>query len=171
MEPEVVIHQDSTASTVESNVVNSDRGILDQVQDNIDPTEAIENVVHSIDSKWEDLRISSQDDGTTNKRYSNPCEIDEGDKNDEVITNLIRAIETRWEQEGDDLVGQHDREKCKNLMGKMLRGKEQLERNMVARKNKEDAAVDLFFEQLRFRARWNPKSITPTDIPNAFPCE
>lgn len=53
----------------------------------------------------------------------------------------------------------------------MMKNTAQLKRILVARKHRQQACVDLFLEQVRFRARWKPMELEPHDIPNALPCE
>jgi hypothetical protein len=48
---------------------------------------------------------------------------------------------------------------------------DQLERILIARKYELKPSVELFWEQVRFRARWKPDLIRAEDISTALSCE
>jgi hypothetical protein len=88
-----------------------------------------------------------------------------------VEETLVKSIHQRWRKDSASIIGNNDKRQCQLVLETLLADKEQLERILIARKYKLDQSTDLFFEQVRFRARWKPQSIRPQDIPNALPCE
>jgi len=98
--------------------------------------------------------------------------VDEEHQNDDdkgAIESLKGRIETVWREDSDS--GSNQQEEMKTLFDEMIVDREQLLRILVARKYEMEACIDLFFEQLRFRARWKPQCIQSIDIPNAIPCK
>jgi len=62
-----------------------------------------------------------------------------------------------------------DLQDCQDVLLEMSSDRPQLQRILVARHHDLEQATSLFWEQVRFRARWKPKQIQPSDIPNALP--
>mmetsp|Transcript_37496 Transcript_37496/g.90912 ORF Transcript_37496/g.90912 Transcript_37496/m.90912 type:complete len:380 (-) Transcript_37496:185-1324(-) len=60
-------------------------------------------------------------------------------------------------------------EDCKLVVRQMTADPKHLQRILIARKYNLQDSTSLFFEQVRFRARWKPQEIQPNDIPNALP--
>lgn len=90
-----------------------------------------------------------------------------------AIEELIGCVQKAWEKDeksSSKAITTTD-DGVAFLFEKMLADRALLNRILVARKNKMEDCVDLFFEQLRFRIRWKPESIQPEDIPNALPCK
>lgn len=87
-------------------------------------------------------------------------------------TKLIEVIKARisgdlfWD---DEIKLEQDRSEAKLICSEMLKDNSQLDRLLIARKHDTQATVDLFFEQVRFRARYRPSEIHPETIPNALP--
>lgn len=46
-----------------------------------------------------------------------------------------------------------------------------LRRILIARNNDMELSTSMFFEQIRWRARWRPNDISLDQIPNALPCK
>jgi CRAL/TRIO domain len=68
----------------------------------------------------------------------------------------------------DEIQCANDREEAKRICDAMLNDDPHLDRLLVARKYGAQATIDLFFEQVRFRARYRPTDIAPSSIPNAL---
>jgi hypothetical protein len=97
--------------------------------------------------------------------------MNENDK--DAVEKLKVSIEKRWDEVRDLAVterGPTD-EDCDGMFEKMITDRAQLLRILVARKYEMENSINLFFDQLRFRARWKPQSITIANIPNALPCK
>lgn len=50
-------------------------------------------------------------------------------------------------------------------------GHDVLRRILIARNNDIELSTSMFFEQIRWRARWRPNDISLDQIPNALPCK
>jgi hypothetical protein len=95
------------------------------------------------------------------------CQIEK-----KAVEELKLAIRKALDEEPESsTVGNASREDSAGLLEKMLADQPQLVRILIARKYRMEACVSLFFEQLRFRARWRPEGLQPEDIPNALPCK
>jgi hypothetical protein len=97
----------------------------------------------------------------------------EEDRDD--IELLVDHVTHLWETDPRSVMESSsllvDQEECRRNFDEMIVDQAQLQRIFVARKYQLEAASNLFFEQVRFRARWKPKGIQPCDIPNALPCK
>lgn len=104
---------------------------------------------------------------------NNRVQDDLKESDEDAIKEFKASVEKVWEEESDAAVSQNglSREDCKLLFDQMIMDRPQLSRILVARKYEMEACVDLFFEQLRFRARWKPQTIQVEDVPNALPCK
>ena len=96
-------------------------------------------------------------------------EIDEADS--EMLTEYIQYC---WSTKSPPVYSKNtkhtiDEEECERVMNDMLRDKSLLQRILKARKFQLEASTLLFFEQVRFRARYHPPEIQPIQIPNALP--
>lgn len=87
------------------------------------------------------------------------------------VETLVKSINELWLQDPSLVIGNNDAAQCREVMETLLADKEQLHRILVARKYTINLSTNLFFEQLRFRTRWEPENIGPQDIPNALPCK
>jgi hypothetical protein len=91
------------------------------------------------------------------------------------IELLVDHVTHLWETDPRSVIESSgrlvDREECRRISDEMILDRAQLQRICIARKYQLEKATNLFFEQVRFRARWKPKGIQPCDIPNALPCE
>lgn len=107
------------------------------------------------------------------EKISSPASLVEEDQPDEEAVEELKSIVRKaWDDEPESTtIGNNCREDCAALLEKMLADRPQLIRILIARKYQMEACMSLFFEQLRFRARWKPESIQPEDIPNALPCK
>lgn len=97
---------------------------------------------------------------------------DEGLADVELLVDHATEL---WKTDGSSVIKNtsrpNDKEECQRVFDDMILDRAQLHRILVARNYLLEAATDLFFEQVRFRARWKPKEIQPSDIPNALPCK
>jgi hypothetical protein len=82
----------------------------------------------------------------------------------ELVDHRTSKPDFVWSTQGDDRVT-----KAKSISDSILKDEKQLERLLIARKYNGDKTLDMFFEQVRFRAKYQPSSIDPTTIPNALP--
>lgn len=83
----------------------------------------------------------------------------------EYVKERIRDNDKFWDNE---IPLANDRQEAKRICDAMLSDDPQLDRLLVARKHLAQPTVDLFFEQVRFRARYRPTEIMPSSIPNAL---
>lgn len=60
---------------------------------------------------------------------------------------------------------------AENMCNAMMKDDAQLDRILVARSHDEETSKKLFVDQVRFRARWKPQDLQPSDVPNALPCK
>ena len=85
---------------------------------------------------------------------------------------LVEMLQERISSDSfwdDEVEAEQDRLEANRVCLDMLKDSAQLDRLLVARKHEAQATVDLFFEQVRFRARYRPSEIHPSTIPNALP--
>jgi len=68
-----------------------------------------------------------------------------------------------------ETVGPDDAKEAIKVYQALLEDEAHLKRICVARKPDETLSTDLFFEQVRFRARYRPTEIDPKTIPSALP--
>ena len=98
------------------------------------------------------------------------------------ITQLRESVRRRIEMskiyEGDaeydyweDCVGPKHAEEAMKVCETLLHDEAHLDRILVARKHDETQSVDLFFEQVKFRAKYRPLDLGPESIPTALPCK
>jgi len=84
----------------------------------------------------------------------------------ELVNERIDDKTEFWEEE---IRSADNRPEARRICEVMLNDNDQLDRLLVARKHNAKPTVDLFFEQVRFRARHRPAQIDPSTIPNALP--
>jgi hypothetical protein len=68
-----------------------------------------------------------------------------------------------------ETVGTDNAKEAMQVYSTLLNDEGHLQRILVARKHDEVLSTDLFFEQVRFRARYRPTEIDPKTIPTALP--
>lgn len=80
------------------------------------------------------------------------------------------AILKDKDQRTDEMVARDDglTEGLSHYFEELVKDFDQLERILIARKYETGASVDLFWEQVRFRARWEPDRIRPEHIATAL---
>lgn len=88
-----------------------------------------------------------------------------------IVAEFKAAIQKTWKAEDDTTLNNVDKNDFLQAKETLFADTPQLERILIARKDNMEDAVALFFEQVRFRARWKPRDIGPKDIPNALPCK
>ena len=96
-------------------------------------------------------------------QHDKPCTADQ-------LRELVRrrtVDEMYWEE----AVGPQDAQEALNVCKVLLQDEAHLERILVARKHDETQCLELFLEQVRFRARYRPLDIDPLSISNALPCK
>jgi hypothetical protein len=71
----------------------------------------------------------------------------------------------------EDAVGTKHAEEAVGVCEKLLDDEAHLERILVARKHDKTQSVDLFFEQVGFRAKYRPLEIDPESVSTALPCK
>lgn len=83
------------------------------------------------------------------------------------------AILKDKDQRTDEMMARDDglTEGLSHYFEELVEDFDQLERILIARKYETGASVDLFWEQVRFRARWEPDRIRPEHIATALACE
>jgi hypothetical protein len=98
------------------------------------------------------------------------------------ITQLRDAVRRRiqlsktFEGENDyeyweDAVGTKHAEEADDVCRALLQDEAHLDRILVARKHDETQSVDLFIEQVCFRAKYRPLEIDPESVSTALPCK
>lgn len=95
----------------------------------------------------------------------------ENSRDETAVDDLIKAVKQAWDEDHLAVCRNVNHMDCEEEMEKLLADKPQLARILVARKYQIDESVSLFFEQIRFRAKWKPLHVQPEDIPNALPCK
>ena len=90
------------------------------------------------------------------------------------IAQLRESIASRVDYDDEftywqETVGSDNAKEAMKLYMELLQDEAHLERILVARKYDETLSTDLFFEQVRFRARYRPTEIDPKSMPNALP--
>lgn len=73
------------------------------------------------------------------------------------------------EEEGFFPADHHMRKDYQATLEELLSSDGQLRRILVARKYDLPSALDLIQQQMRFRARWNPRHIQPSQISTSLP--
>ncbi|CAJ1959891.1 unnamed protein product [Cylindrotheca closterium] len=113
-------------------------------------------------------RVSSLSDvDDTAKEYEDEVEnID--------IASFAEHLNQQWQSDPQSMVQTASSrplnlEDCKLVVQQMMADPKHLQRILIARKYDLQDSASLFFEQVRFRARWKPQEIKPKDIPNALP--
>lgn len=86
------------------------------------------------------------------------------------------AISKTYEGDADydyweDSVGPKHAQEAMTVCKTLLQDEAHLDRILVARKHDENQSVDLFFEQVKFRAEYRPLDMEPESIPTALPCK
>lgn len=89
-----------------------------------------------------------------------------------VIANLRESISQRMNNNKDEYwnetIGEDYAQEAVRVCEELYNDDSHLQRILVARKFDETQSTDLFFEQIRFRARYKPTEIDPSSIPNAL---
>eukprot|EP00934_Nitzschia_sp_Nitz4_P008048 Nitzschia sp. Nitz4//scaffold3_size479765//377012//378226//NITZ4_000159-RA/size479765-augustus-gene-1.621-mRNA-1//-1//CDS//3329550935//8038//frame0 len=111
-------------------------------------------------------------DENNSKQSPSQRDIDSSISTD--VQNFRQAVQVAWKEDPESLQGSKknstsSEEEFVSQMQELLSDTPQMERILIARKYQLEDSVALFFEQVRFRVRWQPKAITPKDIPNALP--
>lgn len=83
-----------------------------------------------------------------------------------LVQDAVHEDNEFWAKEAEQ---KEDIEECKKICESMLTDNAHLDRLLVARKYDSATTLELFWEQVRFQARHNPKQIQPSVIPNALP--
>lgn len=122
--------------------------------------------------KIDDETVSIHDSSSSTSRALN----DHNEKEENSIQEFKQAIESRWEKQQDTLLrGAENSVPSKDdfleVFYNLKADKPQLQRILIARNYEMEACADLFFEQLRFRARWKPQTILPEDISKVLACK
>lgn len=99
----------------------------------------------------------------------------EEDEEEKIDTrSFAKHLEKLWQNEPHNLIQTSSRplnfDDCQFVYRQMIVDSKQLQRILIARKYDLQESTSLFFEQVRFRARWKPELIQPKDVPNALPC-
>lgn len=92
---------------------------------------------------------------------------------DSLRTSIQAAIDktdfwTKWQEEHGPEISLDE---CKQTLKKLLVDDANMLRILIARKRDIAVSTKLFFEQVKWRAKWQPETIDTGSIPTALKCE